>query len=808
MNGNRIITSAIAIAILLVAASACTREELNAYKGIYFKVRSTGFMGATDTKTAYSGLPSGDHQLISWAKGDAIRVYSPQAYVYGNTEKHETDFSVKSYSNAGLVSTATISPSSDPNSLQWGSGTHAFYAMYPSPTGSATNSFSSGNMVFMMPATQAPLNSSTSAGTIELTPNMAAYAPMLAATTGLNPATNPSVPLEFSPKFTAFEIIINKGEYTTVSLSEFQIKGADGDKLAGTFTMNAGSYTTVASITDGSNVITIDLNGDNEDDEDDLAVLDSTNPNLKLTVFTLPQNFTSGITLQFSGSFNGGETVTRKITLKYAGGSVVPFYPYKKYKISGLSFPNLVDATIEDSISWDFDLQISDSVVWWLAPGIENRMDWTQYDPELLIVRRDVVDWYSSAIVGQEIAWEELGQIKLYNTSGTADDSHMYLLCNQIDRRIVKAISRSGDAYADVSAEWSCIPATGVVSVNKTFGTVQAIAPGEAVVTATVTPNDGSTPWKVSYRVYVNASTDLSFPIFSGGRGEPFKFRGYYMHPGVLFWDGSAFSITSGEDPLELLQHYYYDAQTTKFDGSFGTEWVNACYFTWNELDNRLGGGAGTTITATVKAKHPGTSTSYQWRIPTLGITSSVGTGEWYTIYDSMPTYGIKVNSLNEGNAYTDNTANLIAVNVNLADAPSKYQGKGLGYIGSHTANTSGAKSYQAGVLLIPDGAYLTCSGIKAVRGDSYSTTADESHNVISYKDLEILTNKGCVFLPASGNKYGGSWYNGGATILYWSASPFTDSSTYGFISNSYTGIFQIGNSDRSQWCPVKLIRN
>lgn len=801
MNGNRIITPAIAIALLLAAAlsSSCTREGLIARRGINFKARSTGFLnpGGGATKTAYSGLPSEGQQLISWNEGDVIRVYSPQAYLYGDTDTHETDFRVKSFNNAGLVSTATITPSAEANSLQWGEGTHSFYAMYPTPTGSATNSFTNGTMVYNMPATQEPLSSSTSAGTIVLAPHMAAYAPMLAATTGLNPASNPNVPLDFAPQFTVFEVIINKGDYTKVNLSEFKIKGAEGDKLAGTFTVSAGSYNAVASIADASNVITMDLNGDDEKDTDDLGLLDSTNPSLQLTVFTIPEAFNSGITLEFTGYFNDGLTPsTRKITLKYAGGSVVQFSPYHKYRISGLSFPVVVDATIEDSIAWDFDLQISDSVVWWLAPGIENRLDWTQYDPELLIVRRDVVDWYNGAIVGQEIAWEELDHIAL------SSDADMYLWGNQTDRRTVSAVSRNGDTYSDVSAEWSCVPATGVVTVNKTFGHVQAVAPGEATVIATVTPGDGSTPYTVSYKVYVLGDPDLAFPDYGGEHGEPYKFRGYYMHPGVLFWNGSAFSITSGDDPLELLQHFYYDSQTTKFDGSSGAAWVNACYFSWTQLDERLGGSAGTTITGTVSANHPGTSTSYPWRIPTLGSS----TGDWYTIYNSNPTYGIKVNNLNSGNAYTDYTANLIYVNVSLADAPAAYKNKGLGYHGNYTsdANAAGAKAYQAGILLVPDGAYLTCSGIKAVPGSSNSTTASGSYNVISYEDLETLTSKGCVFLPSAG-LYNGSWNVGGYIGYYWSASP-SSSNAYGPYFNDDN--ISVGNSKKTGYFPVRLVRD
>lgn len=327
---------------------------------------------------------------------------------------------------------------------------------------------------------------------------------------------------------------------------------------------------------------------------------------------------------------------------------------------------------------------------------------------------------------------------------------------------------------------------------------VNGIADGTSTLTASVT-GYGSVVDN-NNTVTCTYITDLTFPDFSGNHGEPYKFRGYYMHPGVLFWDGSAFSITSVADPLVLLQHYYYDSRTTKFNGSSGTAWVNACYFTWPELQTRLGS-SGYTITGTVSAPDPVSGVYCNWRIPTLGNK----TGEWYTIYNSNPTYGIKVNNFNSGNAYTNNTANLIYVNVSLSDAPAAYKNKGLGYYGSHTNNTSGTKAYQEGALLVPDGAYLVCSGIKAVPGITNGITASGGYNVISYEDLEILTSKGCIFLLQNGYYFGSSWANGGENGVYWSASG-SSGNAYAF---EYTHNNPIcNNTTKSLNLPVRLIHD
>ncbi len=353
--------------------------------------------------------------------------------------------------------------------------------------------------------------------------------------------------------------------------------------------------------------------------------------------------------------------------------------------------------------------------------------------------------------------------------------------------RITLTASSSYPAYTTATTATAVITAEG-----KTQG-------GSSVVTATLDDDYSSTGSDIvsSKTISCDYPADLTFPA----GGEKYKFRGYYMHPGVLFWNGSSLSITDASDPLVLLQHYYYDSQTTKFDGSTGSAWVDCCYFTWAELDTRLGGGAGTTITGTVSAPDPVTGASRSWRIPTLGSSS----GELYTIFNTNPTYGIKVNSLNSGNPYTNSTANYIFVNVNLSDAPSKYIGKGLGYSGDATGNAAGAKTYQAGILLVPDGAYLICSGIKSVPGNSGSTTASGSYNVISYDDLEKLTTKGCVFLPSAGWFMSGSWMASAVfSGLYWSASPYNSNAYMFEFSNSALNFGSTSNIHM----PVRLIRN
>lgn len=892
------------IAILIVlAATSCNKEQYWYGRKITFVAKSKGYMTKSAvTKTSYAGedetVDTKLKERIDWSQGDLIYIYCGSATNQGDGT-HYAEYGVEKFSaESDAVSKATIQPTDFANSMEWGTGTHDFYAMYPSPKGHATNSFTAGAMVFNMPAAYpvapktAQVTKDAVNGIINFKPDMD-YAPMLAAQTGVSAGAG-SVTLPFTPQFDAFEITIGKATYSTINLSQFRIYGAAGDKLSGTFTVAPTNYAAVQSIAEGAtNTVTLDLNGADADTSDDI-ILDADYPTLKLTVLTLPGTFTNGITIEFTGEFDGAAQ-TRKLTLKTNTGDFVEFAPYKKYRIYGLTFPVLVGATIEDGISWDFGLEIMDSVIWWVGTGIENHITWTDdIDLNAYTELPDDVKWFEGSYIVNDFRWEELDHIAL------DDDSDAYLWRNQSLTRTVQAYNREGSGFSDVEATWSVAQEGRVIHLNQTTGEVTALGPGEATVTATVTPNDGSTPWTISYKVYVNAptgitltaanssvvpegtvgltatvsftsngtiteypadllewssantgvitvvgtqptigtgvatatatgvaegtstltvsvaskyadgvsaslenfkcsTTDLTFP--DPTKGEPYKFRGYYMHPGVLFWNGSSFSITDGSDPLELLQHYYYDSQTTKFDGTSGTALVNACYFTWTELEDRLGTDGSGNISGTFSADQPGTSTSYSWRIPTLGSS----TGELYTIFNSNPTYGIKVNNLNSGNAYTDDTANLIFVNVNLSDAPAAYKTTGLGYHGDYnTYNTAGSKSYQAGILLVPDGAYLTCPRIKEVRGDFKDITA--TCNVISYGDLEILTSKGCVFVPSAGY-YDTTWHNGGFVGYYWSNSPSSDKAFYFYIYNN-TVVSTDGAVRSDVHMPVKLIHD
>lgn len=345
---------------------------------------------------------------------------------------------------------------------------------------------------------------------------------------------------------------------------------------------------------------------------------------------------------------------------------------------------------------------------------------------------------------------------------------------------------------SDLSVAWTSSPTTYVTvatpsSVNVvTLQSVTTATGGTAGSSSTITasvPNYGTATANCSITCKLVA--DLTFP--SGG--EKYKFRGYYMHPGSLYWNGSSFSITDGTDPLEIVTHFATEG--TPPSGS------NRFYLTWTELSS-LGTEDGV-ITGTVHADDAATG-NHDWKIPTF--TSSTE-GELGKILSDAPSHPIQINSTSE---VEDNTRNYLHVNVKLPTTGT-YANKGLGYSGSNSGSSAGNQAYQAGMLLVPDGAHLTCPGMDSSsgHGSSNGTTASTSYNVIDYDDLLILVDKGCVFLPLAGCYIAG-WYVGGSAAYYWSASQRNDSDAYylGFGAGGSSHMFY---TKPIGYFPVRVVR-
>ena len=328
----------------------------------------------TDTKTAYSGDVTGSTERINWSANDRVRVYSPQASREGGS-LHWADYTVAptTPSSGSTSHQAAANPVSDP--LNWGTGDHAFYGMYPSPATMTSFTFTDGTMTAQIPA------SVTFATPSANNPPDMRYATMLAAKTGVAPGSG--VSLAFYPQYTCYEFEIAAGKLPGVKINSFTLEATatgSGD-LCGTYEVPLGSYfpvknTTEASgavvVTGGGKTITVTFTGG--------LTLATATDKARFAVLALPQTH-KGLKLTFDVTRAGETTsITRSLTLRRSGTDL-EFNPYVKYRISGLSFTdNISDKTLgldAEEIDWNWGLEVftPDGVVWNGAaipvPGLE-----------------------------------------------------------------------------------------------------------------------------------------------------------------------------------------------------------------------------------------------------------------------------------------------------------------------------------------------------------------------------------------------------------------------------------------------------
>ena len=339
----------------------------------------------TDTKTAYSGDVTGSTERINWSANDRVRVYSPQASRdEGGTLYHWADYKVEAPTTPTSGS-ATHQASANPvgNPLNWGTGDHAFYGMYPSPETSglpSVFSFKDGTEDGTMTA-QIPASVTFATPSANNPPDMR-YATMLAAKTGVAPGSG--VSLAFYPQYTCYEFEIAAGELPGVKINSFSLTTdtatGSGD-LCGTYKVLKDSYFPVKNTTDasgavvvtgGGKTITVTFTGG--------LTLATATDKARFAVLALPKKHT-GLKLTFNVTRAGETTsITRSLTLRRSGTDI-EFNPYVKYRISGLSFTdNISDKTLgldAEGIDWNWGLEVftPDGVVWNGAaipvPGLE-----------------------------------------------------------------------------------------------------------------------------------------------------------------------------------------------------------------------------------------------------------------------------------------------------------------------------------------------------------------------------------------------------------------------------------------------------
>ena len=345
MKTRRILLAAALVALMMLPVG-CKKYSFTGGGNVHFKVSTQ----TASTKTAYSGEVVEGKERINWLQNDRLAIFM---MIAGATEEESSysilDYTVKSITTAGAKSIGTVEPVGEAH--QWGEGTHAFAALYPSPRVDANwaNEIDLYKLKLTYPAVQTLTpKGTTGADALTLLPDMK-YAYLFAFPQTFDSSVG-TVTLSLEPVFTAYEISISAGDNDVLNLTGFRLKSNRAtEPIAGVKNL----WTREA--TDESTTVSVDLSG---------IQLTRDGAPLVFTVFTYgwDQTFHS-LTLEFTGT----EIGTRTLDLKQ-NGEWISFAGCKKHKISGLDFPALDEGTAGgQGINWNGT--VSEDIYWYGAEG-------------------------------------------------------------------------------------------------------------------------------------------------------------------------------------------------------------------------------------------------------------------------------------------------------------------------------------------------------------------------------------------------------------------------------------------------------
>ena len=311
--------------ICLSGSVSCQKEMVG--KQIHFKA-STRPEGP-QTKTSYSGETSTEntktYERIDWVAGDGIRL--------AMTNEAQTTPAIEVYQITGITtsgrySTAGLEPVS--SGLEWGTGTHDFWAAYPSTATAGDHTIS-----FSIPSVQQASYVETKNDIIRFAPDMGKA--FMVAGSQCDP-TNGGVNLDFYPGFTAFEFTV--GADASITVTSFEMETETYETETSTIVPICG--TAVASFDTNDNMSYAFSTADSPSPGQTITVSfdDGSNPatissatSMNFKVFALPQNLT-GIVIRFYLS-NG---IQHSLKLKQSNAWLT-FRAGVKYNISGLLVP-------------------------------------------------------------------------------------------------------------------------------------------------------------------------------------------------------------------------------------------------------------------------------------------------------------------------------------------------------------------------------------------------------------------------------------------------------------------------------------
>lgn len=407
------------LAGLLLAVFSCTREEDSLLKeGIRFT--AVGAESAS-TKTAYEGTedPTEHKERIDWIAGDRMRVWSNRARA-GVPPQDNADYEVKTVSTSGLESVGTVEAMHDP--LNWKSGAHIFYALYPSPTTEDMSGYISYTACdpgfedqFKITCTL-PRNETltwTDDGDLRRGyPDMRhAY---LWATASAPTPTHDVVELAFQPRFTAFEFVFTSSKIPEIHLKSFTLETTDDSPLFGTFVIHNDGTVDDAEFTGTTSSVTYNLNQIIEKDKF-----------LSITLLALYNDVHDIGPLKIT--VTGDEILTRSLVIEKTDHTPVTYSGGKKYRFVNLDFPAVYAEG--EGIQWNEKLQVlgvGEQLTWIalqeiLAHGADMGLDVTEDTNATTGENMKGPDTENPDADGQNMLPDNSGQTLTVNFTDTPD---------------------------------------------------------------------------------------------------------------------------------------------------------------------------------------------------------------------------------------------------------------------------------------------------------------------------------------------------------------------------------------------------
>ena len=351
MKTSSLLISTAVAAVCLLGFSSCTKDLTG--RTIRFSARTRP--DAPVTKTEYSGANytsgSKTYERIDWTDGDIIVL----AMKNNDVSMVSQEYSVNAISVAGVNSKTDLEPYGTENGLQWGAGTHDFWAAYPASKVTVGNH----RMSATIPSSQIVTYSKKANNVSYFNPDMT-DAFMVAGLQSDQDADG--IDLDFYPAFTTFEFTVGANDNTTITsfemeTSTYETESAIYVPLAGVSTATFDASSNMSFSYSGTGTLSNTIGVVFHDDKDaPYNPIISTTASLNFKVFALPLDIT-GLRI----TFNLSDGTSKSLRLKQ-NGQWITFPATAKIQISGLAVPGAV---------WYINFDYPRKEQWIVHPDIE-----------------------------------------------------------------------------------------------------------------------------------------------------------------------------------------------------------------------------------------------------------------------------------------------------------------------------------------------------------------------------------------------------------------------------------------------------